>query len=220
MLQFKKPFIGILLVSVMTFGLLGLTANDASAFTRHHQVHRRRHHPRRLVTAPPAAYKKIHAGRRIYYYRHGIFYRKRPWGYATARPPVGIVVRTIPGGRRRVLLGGGVYFNWNNIFYREVPTGYIVVAPPPPPETAVVSNTAVGSRPVFTAGEKVSVTAAALNVRFGPDKKFSIIRQVHKGDILTVRWISSAWLYVELPSGESGYIARDFVVPASGPAAG
>lgn len=65
------------------------------------------------------------------------------------------------------------------------------------------------------ASREVIVTAGSLNLRSGPGYEFSVMDTLYQGDRLIVRGydISSGWLYVELSSGDFGWVMAQYTAP-------
>jgi len=60
--------------------------------------------------------------------------------------------------------------------------------------------------------DHVMVTASLLNVRSGPGMDFPVINQAYQGEtLLVVGWnVYADWFYVELPSGEVGWVLAEY----------
>lgn len=192
-------------------------AAEASADDLTHRYYRGHHHPRRNATV---VYRLPHRHRTVVvhgrkYYHHGHrYYRKYPHrkGYVVVSPPVGGVVVSIPIGSVRVRIGGVTYFHHGGVYYRPYRSRYIVVEPPR--ETVIVSKVPPGTeyhgdlshgRP-----KRVAVTVDLLNVRSGAGFGFPVIARVHRGEILRIKGRSPEWYYVELPTGEYGWVMKKF----------
>lgn len=131
-------------------------------------------------------------------------------------PSVGTVFASLPAGCTRFTVGGIVYYHYDNVYYRTIPSGYVVVDPPlaaPPPARPAPPVPA-------TDVTQVSVTVEVLNVRSAPGPDFQVIQHVRRGDLLNVRDHAEGWLYVELPSGELGWVRSRFTAPAVSGASG
>lgn len=93
----------------------------------------------------------------------------------------------------------------------------VVVAPS---RTVIVQESVIIEQPSYVstyAIETIIVTASLLNVRSGPGGDFAVISLVYQGDRLVVYGygVSSEWLYVELPSGEFGWVLAEYTVPVT-----
>jgi hypothetical protein len=82
-----------------------------------------------VVHTIPTRHAVILHGRDRYHYHSGRFYR--PWnsGFILVRPPIGLVVLSIPLGSRTVISAGISYHVFGDVYYRRVPAGYQVVDP-------------------------------------------------------------------------------------------
>ncbi|MEA3466266.1 MAG: DUF6515 family protein, partial [Thermodesulfobacteriota bacterium] len=141
------------------------------------------------------------------YYRRGIYYRNYDRGFRVVRPPVGLVIASLPLGYIDIQYGSRIYARYNDIYYRPVARGYMVVDPPPsappapqPDVTAIPANT-LGS---------VSVAVEVLNVRSGPSRLHPVVEHVAQGDVLVVLATAPSWYYVRLPQGGYGWIWAEF----------
>lgn len=74
------------------------------------------HHPRVYV----------HKGVR-FHYAQGVWYRPHGKRYVVTSAPVGIVVRSLPRGRKVVRVNGRKYYSYNGVWYRKSGRGYKVV---------------------------------------------------------------------------------------------
>jgi uncharacterized protein YgiM (DUF1202 family) len=95
-----------------------------------------------------------------------------------------------------------------------------------------VSVTVVKSAPVIfqrshtmiqqakTGDKLVSVTTHTLNVRSGPGLKFSVIYHAYQGNVLTIKGSAPGWLYVQLQTGQFGWVMAQFTSKISSPASG
>lgn len=160
-----------------------------------------------------------HGGQRYFYYG-GTFYRHRQWppGYVVVRPPVGAIVGALAFGFTTLVIGGLPYYYYGGVYYRRVPTGYVVVEPPS--GAVVPQEPPAAIHPPDTASERVSVTAANLNVRSGPGMNHPVVDQVSQGNILVIHGNAPGWLYVQLPSGKFGWVSEEFTAPVFPPASG
>ncbi|MBN2124741.1 MAG: SH3 domain-containing protein [Deltaproteobacteria bacterium] len=181
--------------------------------------HSREPYPQgRVINRLPPRHRTIDVRGDRYHYHDGIFYKRRPSGFLAVRAPVGALVFSIPLGSRAVVSAGITYYHHTGVYYRRAPRGYLVVEPPV--ETVVVREVSPVVPSERSSGEKVLVTAYALNVRSGPGAHFPVVRQVGKGDLLTVHGYAPEWLYVCLPGGEFGWVMSRYTSPLSPPASG
>ena len=155
----------------------------------------------------------VHGGE--YFFHGGHFYRHHPRGYVMVDAPLGAVVVSLPIGFRTFLVAGVTYYMFNHICYRAVSSGYEVVAPPPgaPDDDAATAPTVVN-------GDTVSVAVDRLNVRTGPGGDFPVSRVIPYGTVLRVVGGSPGWLYVNLPSGDYGWVMTDWVIQTEAPPQG
>jgi hypothetical protein len=172
----------------------------------------------RVVVNLPANHRKIVVKRQNYFFHHGVFYRQGPGGYVVVRAPIGAIVATIPVGFLTFVVGNNAYFYYGGIYYRQVPSGYMVVESPP--ETVVVQESSDEFEVTPAVGDQVSVTAALLNVRSGPNENHPVIAQVSNGTVMVVRGHAPGWLYVEFRNGAFGWIMAGYTARLPQPANG
>ena len=165
-----------------------------------HYVPSGRHHSvRHAVHYLPHHHAVIVHGRGTYHYYSGRFYQ--PWngGFLLVRPPLGLIVLSIPLGSRLVVSSGITYHVFGDIYYRRVPMGYEVVEP-------------VRS---FSRDwpDRVSVATDLLNLRYGPDEDDEIIAQLDRHTVLRVLGSAPGWLYVEVVGDEEirGWVMEQYV---------
>jgi hypothetical protein len=176
--------------------------------TRHGQV----------VSKLPRYYRRVWRGKEPYYYSRGVFYRPGPTGFIVVGAPIGAVVVSLPVGYRRVWIDSSWYYVFGGIFYRRVPSGYVVVEAPP--SVVVEDDIPVLVEPSEMATGKVSVIADVLNVRSGPGLRYPVLYQIHRGYILELHGETTGWFYVELPSGEFGWVMNIYTTPLQSPGSG
>jgi TonB family protein len=86
---------------------------------------------------------------------------------------------------------------------------------PPPPEPAPEPVRVAPVAPAPPAEEPVigtvHVTASALNVRSEASTEADVVRQVKRGEALSVLREDESWMKVRLASGETGWVAARFV---------
>jgi len=175
--------------------------------------------PRGTITHKlPPKHRIVRHGKFRFYYYGGAFYRRGASGFVVVSPPYGAVVAALPVGFWGVVVGGLTYYVYGDIYYRRVPSGYVVVQPPVTPAAVQEISPVVPSQ--LSEGEQVSVMAHSLNVRSGPGLDFPVIYQVQRGQLLLVRGYAPEWIYVELPSGELGWVMLIYtmrvILPGSG----
>ena len=179
-----------------------------------------------MVTHLPREHKTVRLGKIKYFYHGGVFYKRGPSGYVVIAAPIGAIVLDLPDGFISVVIGGFTYFNYAGVYYQKVPAGYAVVKTPSsrvveaPAGSVVVldASSAVQSSPAVIG--IVSVTAQRLNVRSGPGKSYSEVRQIHNGDVLTIYGYVPDWLYVQLPDGQFGWVMKKYTTQLPLPASG
>lgn len=184
--------------------------NTAQALPRRHPATPPARHAR-VITHLPAGYLALQLAGALFYYSHGVFYKKGSSGYVVVNAPIGVTIPSLHPGYTTLLTGGNrIYFVNDSTYYQKVPAGYIVVVPPP----AVVMQP-----PIFSTG-KVVVTAKILNVRSIPGVEHQVITQVTQGMLLQVMGNAPDWYYVQLPNGTLGWVMKDFTdqqpLPADG----
>jgi hypothetical protein len=151
-----------------------------------------------VVHTIPTRHAVILHGRDRYHYHSGRFYR--PWnsGFILVRPPIGLVVLSIPLGSRTVISAGISYHVFGDVYYRRVPAGYQVVEP---------IRSYAPYRP-----DRVEVVIDLLNLRYGPQTSEAVIAQVDRYTTLRVLGSAPGWLYVEV-EGEDlhGWVMERYV---------
>jgi len=94
------------------------------------------------------------------------------------------------------------------------PANAVVVEPAYPvvvqPTPVIVQRPTVIVHTPTAASGRVSVTAPILNVRSGPGLSFAVIDRAYQGDFLTVKGGAPQWLYVQLPTGNLGWVMTEF----------
>lgn len=147
----------------------------------------------------PSRHAVILHGHERYHYYSGRYYR--PWnsGFILVRPPLGLIVMSLPIGHRVFISAGIPYFVFGDVYYRQVPMGYQVVEP--------IRD------PAVNLPEMVSVNIDLLNVRYGPDKSEEVIAQVERYTTLRVIGSAPGWLYVEIEGQEElrGWVMEEYV---------
>ncbi|MFA6809923.1 MAG: DUF6515 family protein [Desulfoplanes sp.] len=154
---------------------------------------------------PGALFELVVVGTHHLFWRDGAFYRKAPEGYVVVEAPQGAVISSLPLGAEIRIVDGVKYHYYNGIYYIRRSEGYMVVAPPV--VTEVKDATPVET--MHVQGEAF-VTIDMLNVRSGPGKKFGVIALAYKGEVLKIYHESQDWIYVEIPSGRSGWVDKQF----------
>lgn len=154
---------------------------------------------------PGPLFELIVVGTRHLFFRDGAFYRRGPAGYVVVDAPEGAIIQALPHGFGIRIVDNAKYYYYQGIYYVRVPDGYMVVAPP----VVTASREAVRTEVVELKGE-ASVTADMLNVRSGPGMKYGVTALAYKGEVLKIYNESDGWLYVEIPSGRSGWVDSKF----------
>lgn len=181
----------------------------AYASRRHPPARHYRSHVRPLL---PLGFAMLAVAGMHYYYHRGIYYRQLPDRYIVTSPPTGAVVVGLPPGYITFRTGGVEYYYYGNVYYNRTPRGYIVVEPPyEASSTASITRYQTASPAV----EQIKVTSDMLNVRSGPGMNHPITSQVPRGTIMEVHGSMPVWLFVELPSGEFGWVMQKFTVSES-----
>lgn len=155
----------------------------------------------------PRDHRRVWHGSDSFYFSYGRYYRRGPEGLFITVPPFGLIVPTLPFGYVSFVVGGATYYDLNGIYYTRVPEGYRVVEYPAAIERPPVSPAAVS-------GQRIIVQSDLLNVRSGPGLAQDVIVQVERGTVLSVLGSVPEWYYVELESGERGWVMMKFVAPA------
>jgi len=149
-----------------------------------------------------------------YYYHQGRYYRHTETRYVVAPPPVGAVIVDLPSGHVTFWANGIQYYYYGKAYYKREPRGYIVVEPP----YDASSKPPVNYQSAIPANSQAKVMAPMLNVRSGPGMNHEITFQVSQGTILEIHGSAPEWIFVELPSGEFGWVMKKFTVSESVPA--
>jgi len=155
-------------------------------------------HPGFRINVLPRHYRTLHLGPLTYFFMEGVFYRPDIDGYVVVPAPVGARITTLPAEAVRVTTDDITCYTYAGVYYQKVSGGYMVVAKPgtqSKPDAAIAWE-----------GDQVRVTAAVLNVRSGPGKKHTVVRQVNRGDLLVVQASSSDWYYVQLGDTSFGWV--------------
>lgn len=166
--------------------------------------------PQIVVPAPtrvvrhslPAHAVALHIAGAAFFYHLGKYYQKTHKGYVTVAAPIGATVPTLPAGCSSLHIGSNLYFNCSNVFYEPVPNGFIVVNNPQPQTTY--------SHKIAKAGDKVRIKVETLNVRSGPGKRFQVVDQLYRGQVVEVGGNDGTWYYVQLPDGSYGWIMSKY----------
>ena len=167
---------------------------------RHYDREHYRPRPvKHVVHYIPPRHAVILHGHERYHYYSGRYYR--PWnsGFILVRPPLGLIVMSLPIGHRVFISAGIPYFVFGDVYYRQVPMGYQVVEP--------IRD------PAVNLPETVSVNIDLLNVRYGPDKTEEVIAQIERYTRLRVIGSAPGWLYVEIEGQEDlrGWVMEEYV---------
>jgi len=77
-------------------------------------------------------HQTIVVGRQKHRYYDGRFYRPTFFGFwfSFIRPPIGVVVASLPFGHKKAVFAGMTYYCHDNVYYCRHPQGYIVVPAP------------------------------------------------------------------------------------------
>lgn len=156
----------------------------------------------------PQDHHEIRHGHDSFYFTGGRFYRRGPLDFFLIAPPLGIVVPVLPLGYVSLAVGGMTYYELNGIYYRQVPDGYLVVDYPAGAAPAVSTTL-----PASAGYNQVIVRSELLNVRVGPALDQDIIERVNRGSALKILGRIPEWYYIELPTGERGWVMERFVTP-------
>jgi len=142
----------------------------------------------------------MHVAGALFFYHLGKYYKETAEGYVPVPAPIGARIELLPSGCTSVRVHGRRYFNCSEVYYEPYGNGFVVVEPPVP-----VENDALGN-----AGDQVSITASALNVRSGPGKRFQIISKLYRSQIVRVDSVDRDWYYVTMADGSSGWIMAKY----------
>lgn len=205
-------FIAILMLSWLSAG----SAATAGQTGRRIITDRHIRHDRMLAKQRLVHHRTYGHGKKHILHR-GSFY-KRPRSSLIISASIGSIFRSPPVPYRTVVVSHKPYFVSRGIYYRKVPAGFVVVEPPT--QVVVASKPSVEIKSSSAIPEQVVITAAGLNVRTGPGLNYSVINQVQRGDTLPVKDKAPGWLYVELPSGQYGWVMDSFAEPFAPPASG
>ena len=72
-----------------------------------------------------------------------------------------------------------------------------------------------GSTTIATSGSKYTVIASTLNFRSGPGTGYSVITGLRRGTTVTFLSNKSGWWRVRTSGGQTGYVDRKYLAPAS-----
>ncbi len=170
---------------------------------RHNGDHNRRHVVKHVIHHIPSRHAVVLHGRDRYHYHSGRFYRPWEGGFILVRPPLGLIVLSIPLGSRMIFSAGIPYHVFGDVYYRRVPTGYEVVEP---------IRDRASNWP-----DQVTVVTDLLNVRYGPDESEEVIAQVERYAVLNVLGSAPGWLYVEIEDEDvRGWVMERYVVAGAG----
>lgn len=154
----------------------------------------------REVRVLPPGHRKVVVNRSHYRYHEGVFYKSRGPRWVIVRPPVGAVVAGLTAAAELVSVARNRYYLCEGTYYKKIPGGYRVVDVMVP-ETFEVN-----------VGGRVRVTAARLNLRYGPGINHRVVRQISRGTILKIKGTSPGWYYVGLGDGTTGWVMTDYTV--------
>lgn len=210
----KRLIRGLIILPCLLASVLLPLGETAFADRREH----RDHSTGTVVRSLPHGSGSVWVGRSRYHYHSGVFYRQGPSGFLVVGAPVGAVILGIPIGSRAVIVGGITYYTYGGAYYRRVPRGYVVVEPPR--ETVIMKEVSPVVPSEQRVREKVAVVAPQLNVRSGPGMNFPVTHQVYENDVMTVHGYAPDWLYVELSTGEFGWVMLRHTRPVSLPPTG
>lgn len=194
---------------------------DTLAFARprHHRPPRHapprtvvRHHHHHVSPLLPLGFALLTIAGLEYYYHQGRYYRHIENRYVVAPPPVGGVIVELPAGHVSFWSDGVQYFYYGDAYYKRVPQGYVVVAPP-----YKVSKPPVDYQSATPAVDEVTVIPPMLNVRSGPGTNNAITFQVPQGTTLEIHGTAPKWLFVKLPTGDFGWVMKQFTAQESAP---
>jgi len=157
-----------------------------------------RHYVKHVVHHLPSRHAVILHGRDRYHYHGGRFYRPWDTGFVLVRPPLGLIVLSLPLGSRTVISAGIPFYVFGDVYYRRVPAGYEVVEPIRAPGREWPAQ--------------VAVVTDILNLRYGPDESEEVIAQAGRYTVLNVLGSAPGWLYVEI-DGEDvrGWVMERYV---------
>ena len=173
------------LIILFTLGFVVTTTSAALAGYRGHYragQHYRGHH---------RGYHHGYGSRGHYRYHHSNGHYWASWGF-------GVLTGAI--------LSHALYRPVTRTVVYSTPSAVVVPATP-----AVVVKEAPAPEPAkITVPGKVVVATPALNVRQGPGLKHDVIAIVRQGFLLEVTGSAPGWLYVKTPSGQYGWVMRQY----------
>ena len=82
------------------------------------------------VAVLPNGATTVQVAGQAYYYVHGAYYSRVGDHYMVIRPPIGAVVRSIPGYYQKLFISGVTYYTFKGSYYQRVDEGYRVVPAP------------------------------------------------------------------------------------------
>ena len=111
---------------VLTLAAQGLMASPASQ-QRSSYYHTAVGH---VTSRIPASHRVVKVNHRSYHYHRGVFFDRRPYGYAVVRAPYGARIAELPAGYITLGLGPSRYFYFSGTWYMQRNREYVVVKAP------------------------------------------------------------------------------------------
>lgn len=167
--------------------------------------HRGNHY--RQTRYAPERYVPVMVSGTRYFFGDGIFYRQGLYGYIAVQAPYGAVLVSLPIGSHIAVVGGARYHVYGGVYYRQVPQGYVVVEEPR------LGDEYSSTDRNYEVPEHVAVIPRILNVREGPGKRHPVMYKVYRNDILKIITRADGWVFVQLPSGKSGWVMAEYITP-------
>jgi len=135
----------------------------------------------------------------MFFYHMGAYYRQTDEGYVVVQAPLGARVRTLPERCSPLYIDGRSYYVCDDVYYEPDGVEYVVIERPARGDYRI------------EVGDEVRVTAEFLNVRSGPGKRYKVVSQLFRGDVVEVGGIDGEWYYVRLANGLYGWIMQEHV---------
>lgn len=159
--------------------------------------------PHRVIRRSlPADVISLHVAGALFFYHLGHYYQQTNEGYVSVTAPIGARLEVLPSGCSSFRTNGRLYFNCADVYYEPYGNGFIVVESPAATES-------YGGQ-LARSGDKLRITANALNVRSGPGKRFSVVNKVYRGQIVEVDSFDRGWYYVIMPDGSYGWVMSKY----------
>ena len=89
-----------------------------------------RYKPGHKLAKIPKGAREIHHHGKTYRYHDGVYFRLINGAYRVVRPPVGLVIQTLPAHRDVIVIDGETYYVAEGVYYYRSNDKYVVVEQP------------------------------------------------------------------------------------------